>query len=53
MDMGLWELAAGCGSRMQPSWLRNDWTGVAEVMAVGRRLQSLMVLGRKELNRTG
>ena len=51
MAMGLWDLAAGCG-RLPPSWFRNDWSEVAEVMAVGRWFQSLMVLG-KELNRTG
>ena len=53
MGMGLWELAAGCGSRLPPSWFRNDWSEVAEMVAVGRWFQSLMVRGMKELNRTG
>ena len=39
--------------RLPPSWFRNDWSEVAEVMAVRRWFQSLMVRGKKELNRTG
>ena len=39
--------------RLPPSWFRNDWSEVAEVMAVGRWFQSLTVRGKKELNRTG
>ena len=48
-------MGVGCGLWIEDAakLALNDWTEVAEVMAVGRRLQSLMVLGRKELNRTG
>ena len=48
--------AVGVGCRvwrLPPSWFRNDWSEVAELMAVGRWFQSLMVQGKKELNRTG
>ena len=54
--LGSWHGAAGVGCRLwslPPSWFRNDWSEVAEVMAVGRWFQSLMVQGKKELNRTG
>ena len=47
-------MGVGCRlCRLPPSWLQNDWSEVAEVMAVGRRFHSLMVWGKKELNRTG
>ena len=53
MGKGLREVSAGCGSRLPPSWVRNDWSETAEVVAVGRWFQSLMVRGKKELDRTG
>jgi len=58
-ELGSWFMvhgAVGVGCRvwrLPPSWFRNDWSEVAEVMAVGRWFQSLMVQGKKELNRTG
>ena len=46
-------MGVGCRLwRMPPSWFRNDWSEVAEVMAVGRWFQSLIVRV-KELNMTG
>ena len=42
--MGLWSLPT--------SWFRNDWSEVAEVIAVGRWFQSLTVRGKMGLNRT-
>ena len=51
--MGLWELAAGRGGCRQAGSGMNDRSEVAEVMAVGRRFESLMVRRKKELNRTG
>ena len=42
MGMGLWEVAAGCGGCRQAGF---EMTGVAEVIAVARWFQSLMVRG--------
>jgi len=53
MGKGLREVSAGCGLKLPPSWVRNDWSEIAEVVAVGRWFQSLMVRGKKELDRTG
>ena len=47
-------MGVGCRLwRLPPSWFWNDGNEVAEVMAIGTWFQSLMVRGKKELNRTG
>ena len=44
-------LGVGCRLwRLPPSWFQDDWSEVAEVVAVERWFQSLMVRGKKELN---
>ena len=46
-ELGSWALGVGCRLwRLPPSWFQDDWSEVAEVMAVGRCFQSLMVWGK-------
>ena len=46
-------MGAGCRLwRLLPSWFR-DWSEAGEVAVTGRWFQSLIVWGKKELNRTG
>ena len=48
---GYGALGVGCRLwRLPPSWFQDDWSEVAEVMAVERWFQPLMVRGKKELN---